>query len=61
VQSEVLGKLIKFNYIIGCLNLDLPDCSTDIGKYSFVNRTIQFWNQLPEVASEIFSCKTKQF
>jgi hypothetical protein len=21
---------------------------TDIGKYSFVNRTIQLWNQLPE-------------
>jgi hypothetical protein len=23
---------------------------TDIGKYSFVNRSIQLWNQLPELA-----------
>jgi hypothetical protein len=30
---------------------------TDIGKYSFVNRTIQFWNQLPADALGTLSCK----
>ena len=26
---------------------NIPKDKTDIGKYSFVNRTIQDWNQLP--------------
>jgi hypothetical protein len=30
---------------------------TDIGKYSFVNRTIQLWNQLPEDVIGTLSCK----
>jgi hypothetical protein len=30
---------------------------TDIGKYSFVNRTIQLWNQLPADALGTLSCK----
>jgi len=30
---------------------------TDIGKYSFVNRTIQHWNQLPAVVLGILPCK----
>jgi hypothetical protein len=34
---------------------------TDIGKYSFVNRTIQFWNQLPEDALGTLSCKPSSF
>jgi hypothetical protein len=34
---------------------------TDIGKYSFVNRTIKNWNQLPAEASGTFPCKTKMF
>jgi len=29
---------------------------TDIGKYSFVNRTIQHWNQLPAEMLGIFPC-----
>jgi hypothetical protein len=33
----------------------------DIGKYSFVNRTIQLWNQLPEDALGTFSCKPNSF
>jgi hypothetical protein len=31
----------------------------DIGKYSFVNRTIQDWNQLPAEALGILPCKLK--
>ena len=31
---------------------------TDIGKYSFVNRTIQHWNQLPAEVLETLPCKT---
>jgi len=34
---------------------------TDIGKYSFVNRTIKNWNQLPAEASGSFPCKPKIF
>ena len=30
---------------------------TDIGKYSFVNRTIQHWNQLPAEVLGILPCK----
>jgi hypothetical protein len=34
---------------------------TDIGKYSFVNRTIPLWNQLPEDALGTLSCKPGSF
>jgi hypothetical protein len=34
---------------------------TDIGKYSFVHRTIQLWNQLPEDALGALSCKPSSF
>jgi hypothetical protein len=34
---------------------------TDIGKYSFVNRTIKNWNQLPAEALESFPCEPKIF
>jgi hypothetical protein len=34
---------------------------TDIGKYFFVNRTIQLWNQLPADALRILSCKPSNF
>jgi hypothetical protein len=34
---------------------------TDIGKYSFVNRTTQLWNQLPEDALGTLSCKPSTF
>jgi len=35
--------------------------STDIVKYSFVNRTIKNWNQLPTKALGTFPCKPKIF
>jgi hypothetical protein len=34
---------------------------TDIGKYSFVNRAIQLWNQLTEDALGTLSCKPSSF
>jgi len=34
---------------------------TGIGKYSFVNRTIKNWNQLPAEALGTFPCKPKIF
>jgi hypothetical protein len=34
---------------------------TDIGKYSFVNRTIQYWNQLPAEVLGTFPCKPEMF
>jgi hypothetical protein len=34
---------------------------TDIGKYSFLNRTIQLWNQQPAVALGTLSCKSSNF
>jgi hypothetical protein len=33
----------------------------NIGKYSFVNRTIKNWNQLPAKELGTFSCKPKIF
>jgi hypothetical protein len=33
----------------------------DVGKYSFVNRTIQLWNQLPADALGTLSCKPSNF
>jgi hypothetical protein len=34
---------------------------TEIGKYSFVHRTLQLWNELPEDALGILSCKPNSF
>jgi len=34
---------------------------SDIGKYSFVNRTIQHWNQLPTEVLGILPCKPITF
>jgi hypothetical protein len=34
---------------------------TDIGKYSFGNRTIQPWNQLPADVLGTLSCKPSNF
>jgi hypothetical protein len=34
---------------------------TDIGKYSFVNRTIQLWNKLPTDALGTLSSKPSNF
>jgi len=34
---------------------------THIGKYSFVNRTIKLWNQLPAEALATFSCRSHIF
>jgi hypothetical protein len=34
---------------------------TDIGKYSFVNRTTQLWNELPADALVTLSCKPSNF
>ena len=34
---------------------------TDIGKHSFVNRTIRLWNELPAEALTTFSCKSHIF
>jgi hypothetical protein len=34
---------------------------TKIDKYSFVNRKIKLWNQLPAKALEAFPCKSHTF
>ena len=34
---------------------------TDVGKYSFINRTIQCWNQLPGGLLSSFPCKINTF
>ena len=40
----------------------ISDCShTDIGKYSFVNRTLKLWNQLPAEAGATLACKSHVF
>ena len=34
---------------------------TDVGKYSFINRTIKSWNQLPATLLASFPCKLNMF
>jgi hypothetical protein len=34
---------------------------TDIGKYSFVNRTIRLWNRLPAEILGTLPCKPRAF
>ena len=34
---------------------------TDVGKYSFINRTIRSWNQLPASLLASFPCKINTF
>jgi hypothetical protein len=34
---------------------------TDVGKYSFVNRTMKSWNQLPPGVLATFPCKLSTF
>jgi hypothetical protein len=34
---------------------------TDVGKYSFINRTIKSWNQLPAILPASFPCKLNTF
>jgi len=34
---------------------------TDVGKYSFVNRTIESFNQLPAILLASFACKLNTF
>jgi hypothetical protein len=34
---------------------------TDVGKYSFINRTIKSWNQLPASFLASFPCKLNTF
>jgi hypothetical protein len=47
------------SYRIGKLGAESK--MTDIGIYSFTDRTIQLWNQLPADALRTFSCKTSNF
>ena len=37
------------------------ETKTDVGKYSFVNRTIKSWNQLPAGLLASFPCKLNTF
>jgi hypothetical protein len=34
---------------------------TEVGKYSFVNRTVKSWNQLPSSLLASFPCKLNTF
>jgi hypothetical protein len=40
-----------------CLFLTIRGKITDVGKYSFINRTIKSWNQLPAGLLASFCCK----
>jgi hypothetical protein len=40
---------------------DVGKYSFDIGKYSFVNRTVKLWNNLPAGALVTFPCKAHIF
>jgi hypothetical protein len=42
-------------------NIRVREKRKDIGKYSFVNRTINLWNQLPAEALETFPSRSNIF
>jgi hypothetical protein len=47
-----MAQLLAFHPVHNCRGQ-----RTDIGKYSFVNRTIEDWNQLPAEVLRTLPCK----
>jgi hypothetical protein len=47
--------------ILKCIISGQMKQRTDIGKYSFVNRTVKNWNQLPAEVLGSFPCTPKIF
>jgi hypothetical protein len=64
-MQTVCGGLESFNFpqqrIFLSTKIRSRKQKTDIGKYSFVNTTIQIWNQLPEDVLGTLSCKPSNF
>jgi hypothetical protein len=62
---KAMGDRLQRPYYLSRVDHDLKIRSrkqrTDTGKYSFVNRTIQLWNQLPADALGTLSCKPSNF
>jgi hypothetical protein len=62
---KAIGDRLQRPYYLSRVDLDRKIRSrkqkTDIGKYSFVNRTIQIWNQLPVDALGTLSYKSSNF
>jgi len=42
-------------------NIRTRKLRTDVGKYSFVNRTLKGWNQLPARLLAVFPCRLNSF
>jgi hypothetical protein len=62
---EAIGDMLERPFYLGRVDHNRKIRSrkqkTDIGKYSFVNRTIQLWNQLPADVLRNLSCKPSNF
>jgi hypothetical protein len=62
---EAIGDRLKRPCYLSRVNHDTKirnrKQKTDIGKYSFVNRTIQLWNHLPADVLGNLSCKPHNF
>jgi len=57
-------RLLKPNYLIKDdhnRNIRTRKLRADVGKYSFVNRSIKRWNQLPARLLAVFPCKLNSF
>jgi hypothetical protein len=48
-------------WFLSCRAVSCHTVRIDVGKYSFVNRTIKNWNQLPADLLASFPCKLSTF
>jgi hypothetical protein len=64
-DDEAIGDLLERPCYLSWVDHDrtirIRKQKTDIGEYSFVNRTIQLWNQLPADVLGDLSCKPTNF
>jgi hypothetical protein len=63
--KKAIGDTLQWSHYLSRVDYEWKISSrrqwTDIGKYSFVNRTIQHWNQLLANVLETLPCKQMTF
>jgi hypothetical protein len=60
IGNSVLAPYYRSS-VAHCWKIRAREIRTDVGKFSFVNRTIADWNQLPEGAIGAYPVKTHIF
>jgi len=60
-MRDRLRRLYSLSSVVQVRKIRVRKQRTDIGKYSFVNRTIENWKQLPAEVLGSFLCKPQIF